>query len=135
MQQGNFSLPIDFLDLKNKVEKNQNSLKNDSRALARITKIIKNPYLEGCKRDFWCWKKMCGKSGKLSIERFFTVNMFDEVPRTRADHIRRVKTPFLLIIAVCRLRNKFSCLGEIEWQIICWVISGSTSWIAEEFFY
>lgn len=44
------------------------------------------------------------------------------------------KPLFLLIIAVCRLRNKFSCLGEIEWQIICWVISGSTSWIAEEFF-
>lgn len=39
-----------------------------------------------------------------------------------------------MIIAVCRLRHKFSCLGEIEWQIICWVISGSTSWIAEEFF-
>lgn len=97
MQQGNFSLPIDFLDLKNKVEKNQNSLKNDSRALARITKIIKNPYLEGCKRElFLMLEKMCGKSGKLSIERFFTVNMFDEVPRTRADHIRRVKTPFLI---------------------------------------
>ena len=61
-----------------------------------------------------CAVKVETRIKAVNRERFFTVNMFDEVPRTRADHNRRVKTPFLLIIAVCRLRNKFSCLGEIE---------------------